>query len=89
MVRVGKVYGNLMVDVRPTSRKLRARAARIVTGLTGLGSAAARGLLRRAGGRPKLAVLMHARGLSAGAARRRLAAHGDDLRAALEAPRGD
>jgi N-acetylmuramic acid 6-phosphate etherase len=88
MVRVGKVYGNLMVDVRPTSRKLRARAARIVAGLTGLGAAAARGLLRRAGGRPKLAVLMHARGLSAVAARRHLAAHEDDLRAALEAPRG-
>jgi N-acetylmuramic acid 6-phosphate etherase len=89
MVRVGKVYGNLMVDVRPTSRKLRARAARIVTSLTGLPAPASRGLLRRAGGRPKLAVLMHARGLPAAAARRRLAAHRDDLRAALEAPDGD
>jgi N-acetylmuramic acid 6-phosphate etherase len=89
MVRVGKVYGNLMVDVRPTNRKLRARAARIVTALTGLTGAASRGLLRRAGGRPKLAVLMHARGLSAAAARRRLAVHGDDLRAALEARGAD
>ncbi len=83
MVRVGKVYGNLMVDVWPTNRKLRARAQRIVSMLTELSPAAARGLLRRAGGRPKLAVLMHARGVSAAAARRLLAAHGDDLRAAL------
>jgi N-acetylmuramic acid 6-phosphate etherase len=89
MVRLGKVYGNLMVDVRPTNRKLRARAARIVTSLTGVSGAASRGLLRRAGWRPKLAVLMHARGLSATAARRRLASHGDDLRAALEASGGD
>jgi N-acetylmuramic acid 6-phosphate etherase len=89
MVRLGKVYGNLMVDVRPSNRKLRARAARIVSSLTGLTAPASRGLLRRAGGRPKLAVLMHVRGLSAAAARRRLAARGDDLRAALEASDGD
>ena len=83
MVRVGKVYSNLMVDVRPTSAKLRARALRIVAALTGLGPAAARLLLRRAGGRPKLAVVMHRRGVSAGTARRLLRAHGDDLGAAL------
>ncbi|HLE45326.1 MAG TPA: N-acetylmuramic acid 6-phosphate etherase [Methylomirabilota bacterium] len=86
MVRVGKVYGNLMVDVRPTSAKLRARARRIVATLTGLSPAAAGALLRRSGWRPKLAVLMHRRGVSAGGARRLLVAHGGDLRAALEAP---
>lgn len=85
MVRVGKVYGNLMVDVMPTSAKLRARARRIVATLTGLSPAAAGVLLRRAGWRPKLAVLMHRRGVSARQGRRRLAAHGGDLRAALEA----
>jgi N-acetylmuramic acid 6-phosphate etherase len=86
MVRLGKVYGNLMVDVVPTSAKLRARALRIVIALTGAAPAAARTLLRRARGRPKLAVVMHLRGLSPAAARRRLAAHGGDLRAALEGP---
>ena len=85
MVRVGKVYGNLMVDVMPTSAKLRARARRIVTTLTGLSPAAAAALLRRAGWRPKLAILMHRRGVSASQGRRLLAAHGGDLRAALEA----
>jgi N-acetylmuramic acid 6-phosphate etherase len=83
MVRLGKIYGNLMVDLRPTSAKLRARARRIVCALTGLSPAEARALLGRAGGRPTVAVLMHRRGVSATAARRRLAAHGDDLGAAL------
>jgi N-acetylmuramic acid 6-phosphate etherase len=88
MVRVGKVYGNLMVDLRPTSRKLRARAERIVSTLTGVSPAAARALLRRAGGRPKLAVLMQVRGVPAAAARRLLAVHAEDLRAALADRRG-
>ena len=88
MVRTGKVYGNLMVDLRPTSAKLRARARRIVAALTGLSPGAARALLSRAGGRPKLAVLMQRRGLSAPAARRVLAACGGDLGVALEGRRG-
>jgi N-acetylmuramic acid 6-phosphate etherase len=83
MVRLGKVYGNLMVDLRPTSAKLRARARRIVATLTGLSPAEAQALLGRAGGRPKVAVLMHRSGVSAPAARRRLAAHDGDLAAAL------
>jgi N-acetylmuramic acid 6-phosphate etherase len=83
MVRLGKVYGNLMVDLRPTSRKLRARALRIVRQLTGLPPAQARALVRRAGGRPSVALVMHRLGVDAAAARRRLDAHGDNLRAAL------
>jgi N-acetylmuramic acid 6-phosphate etherase len=83
MVRLGKVYGNLMVDVRPGSRKLRARALRIVAELTGLPPRRARRLADRAGGRPAVALLMHRLGLGAAAARRRLRAHDDDLRAAL------
>jgi N-acetylmuramic acid 6-phosphate etherase len=83
MVRLGKVYGNLMVDLRPTNRKLRARALRIVAELTGLPPVPARALVRRAGGRPSVALVMHRLGLDAAAARRRLAAHGGRLRAAL------
>jgi N-acetylmuramic acid 6-phosphate etherase len=89
MVRLGKVYGNRMVDLRPTSRKLRARALRIVAEVTGLPPSPARALARRAGGRPAVALLMHRLGLSAPAARRRLAAHGGDVRSALgERPSG-
>jgi N-acetylmuramic acid 6-phosphate etherase len=84
MVRLGKVYGNLMVDLRPSSRKLRARALRMIGQLTGLAPEPARALARRAGGRPNVALVMHRLGLDAGAARKRLAAHGDNLRAALE-----
>jgi N-acetylmuramic acid 6-phosphate etherase len=83
MVRLGKVYGNLMVDLRPASRKLRARALRIVGELTGLPPAPARALTRRAGGRPAIALVMYRLGLDAAGARRRLAAHGGSLRAAL------
>jgi N-acetylmuramic acid 6-phosphate etherase len=83
MIRLGKVYGNLMVDLRPTSQKLRARALRIIAELTGLDPASTRALARRAGGRPNVALVMHRLGLDQAAARRRLAAHGDNLRAAL------
>ena len=83
MVRLGKVYGNRMVDLRPTSQKLRARALRIVAELTALPPGSARALARRAGGRPAVALVMHRLGLDAAAARRRLAAHHDDLRSAL------
>jgi len=83
MVRLGKVYGNLMVDVVPTNRKLRDRAKRIVVALTGVDRATAVQLLRQAGGRPKVAVLMARRGVTARAARKLLAARGGSLRAAL------
>jgi N-acetylmuramic acid 6-phosphate etherase len=89
MVRLGKVYGRLMVDLRPTSRKLRARALRIVAELTGLPPASARALARRAGGRPAVALVMHRLGLDAVTARRCLAAHHGDLRSALGERRRD
>jgi N-acetylmuramic acid 6-phosphate etherase len=84
MVRLGKVYGNMMVDLRPSSRKLRARALRMIGRLTGLPPGPAQALARRAGGRPNVALVMHRLGLDAATARKRLAAHGDNLRAALE-----
>ena len=83
MVRLGKVYGNMMVDLRPSSRKLRARALRMIGRLTSLPPGPARALARRAGGRPNVALVMHRLGLDAATARQRLAAHGGNLRAAL------
>ncbi|MFM9994535.1 MAG: N-acetylmuramic acid 6-phosphate etherase [Phycisphaerales bacterium] len=68
MVRSGRVYENLMVDVRATNNKLRDRAARIVGALTGLAREAAFGLIDRAGGSVKSAVVMHKTGLPRAAA---------------------
>jgi N-acetylmuramic acid 6-phosphate etherase len=59
MVRTGRVYENLMVDVRATNDKLRDRAARMIGTLTGLSRDAAFGLLERGGGAVKTAVVMH------------------------------
>ncbi len=55
-VRLGKVVGNLMVDVRPTNTKLRNRAVRIVQTLTGADAAAARAALERSGWHVKAAL---------------------------------
>jgi N-acetylmuramic acid 6-phosphate etherase len=80
MIRLGKVYDNLMVDVRPTSRKLRHRAARIVAALTGLERGPATRLLTRAGGSPKVAAVMFHRGVSRRQARALLGRSGGKLR---------
>jgi N-acetylmuramic acid 6-phosphate etherase len=83
MVQLGKVYGNLMVDLRPTSRKLRARALSILRTLARCSERDAARYLRSAHGRTKVAVLMARQGLGLRAAQRRLArAHGS-LRTAL------
>lgn len=73
MVRTGRVYENLMVDVRATNAKLRDRAARIVATLNGLDRAAAFRLLDDAGGEVKTAILMRRFDIDADEARRRLA----------------
>jgi N-acetylmuramic acid 6-phosphate etherase len=70
--RLGRVYGNLMVDLRPTNSKLRARAVRIIRQVTDLDDAAAQDLLRRAGGRVKVALVMHLAGVDAADASARL-----------------
>lgn len=82
MVRLGKVYENLMVDLRATNQKLWDRGARIVATLTGLPRDAAMDLLRRADGRVKVAVVMQRRQVSAEEATRLLAASGGALRGA-------
>ena len=58
-----------MVDLRPTNRKLRARALRMIGELTGLAPERARALARRAGGRPNVALVMHRLGVDAKEAR--------------------
>lgn len=61
MVRSGRVYENLMVDLMATNNKLRDRAARIISTLTGLERTASLTLLESAGGAVKTAVVMHLR----------------------------
>jgi N-acetylmuramic acid 6-phosphate etherase len=83
MIRLGYVYGNLMVNVQPTNAKLADRAARIVAELTGLAPASAAALLADAGS-VKIAVLMHRRKLTRPAAEDLLRAHYGHLRRAQE-----
>ncbi|MEN9272765.1 MAG: hypothetical protein Q6K18_06280, partial [Gloeomargarita sp. DG_1_5_bins_55] len=61
MIQLGKVYGNLMVDLRATNSKLWERGTRFVQYLTGLESQAARELLVQAKGQVKTAVVMYHR----------------------------
>jgi N-acetylmuramic acid 6-phosphate etherase len=83
MVQLGKVYENLMVDLKATNEKLWDRAARIVRTLTGLEREAAMGLLRQADGEVKVAVVMQRRTVGPAEARALLAACGGRLREAL------
>lgn len=73
MVRTGKVYQNLMVDLRATNAKLRDRAARIVMELTGLSRSGAFELLDAAGGSVKTAIVMQRLTVDRAAAESRLA----------------
>ena len=72
MVRAGKTYGNLMVDVKSNSEKLRDRARRIVGTVTGLDDGAAGVLLDRAGWNVKAAILMQQLGMTRAQALSRL-----------------
>ena len=83
MVRLGKTWGNLMVDLRATNEKLRERAIRIVQAVTGRGRDDAIGALRAADWEVKPAILMLGRGIDITEARRRLALDGR-LRVAME-----
>lgn len=83
MVRLGKTWGNLMVDLRATNEKLRERAIRIVQQVTGCSRDAAIEALGTADWEVKPAALMVGRGLSVEEARRRLGEDGR-LRVALE-----
>lgn len=83
MVRIGKTYGNLMVDMVASNRKLVARAARIVSQATDAPIAEAEAALAAAGNDSKLAILMLLTGENADTARSKLAAAGGVLRRAI------
>jgi len=83
MVRLGKVYQNLMVDLRASNEKLRDRGARIISTVTGIAKEPAAGLLRRADGHVKVAIVMHERGVDVENAKALLEAAGGALRKAI------
>ncbi len=83
MIRLNKVYDHWMVDLRPTNRKLRLRAIRLISALGRVPVKEAEVLLDRSGRHVKTAVLMARLGLTQRQARHRLSAAEGSLRAAL------
>jgi N-acetylmuramic acid 6-phosphate etherase len=84
MIRLGKTYGNLMVDLRASNSKLADRARRIVRAVTNLTDQESERLLRDCGGEVKTAIVSHYTGKPSMEARRLLAASEGHLRKALE-----
>ncbi len=80
MIRIGKSYGNLMVDLRATNEKLTDRAERIMMEVAGIARNEAREWLARADGAVKLAIVMHALRVDVATARARLAEAGGVIR---------
>jgi N-acetylmuramic acid 6-phosphate etherase len=85
MVRTGKTFGGLMVDVRATNGKLRDRARRIVSSATGAAEPDVDAAIAAAAGEVKVAIVMLAAGTDAEKARRMLVRSGGAVRKALEA----
>jgi N-acetylmuramic acid 6-phosphate etherase len=83
MVRLGKTYGNLMVDMRPTNAKLRRRAARIVAEATGQDEVSALEALEQSGGETRTAIVALLAGVSPAEARERLRQAGGFVRQAI------
>jgi N-acetylmuramic acid 6-phosphate etherase len=86
MIRLGKTYGNLMVDLRATNRKLEDRSERILMEVCEVSREGARALLRESGGIVKTAIVMHFTGASREEAEQMLAQHGGVIRRVLNRP---
>jgi N-acetylmuramic acid 6-phosphate etherase len=84
MIRLGKTFGNLMVDLVPSNEKLRARARSIVEDAAGVSADEAADALARSDGDPKVAIVSLLTGADPDEARRRLADAGGALRRAVE-----
>ena len=84
MIKLGKVYNNLMVDVRASNTKLVARSIRIVQAVTGVDTGTAEEALTQAGGHAKLAIVMLVKGLNPTDANSLLEEHDGFLRQILD-----
>lgn len=88
MVKLGKCYKNLMVDVRATNVKLRDRALRITMNATGLDREQAEALYRAAGGNIKTAIVMNVTGAACAQAEAAIATCGGYVREAIKSLTG-
>jgi N-acetylmuramic acid 6-phosphate etherase len=88
MVRIGKTFGNRMIDLQPTNEKLRIRSRRILRELAGVDDQAARSLLEASAGRLKPALVSALAGIDHETADRLLAEHGGQVRRAVMAATG-
>lgn len=86
MIRIGKTYGNLMVDLKATNAKLRDRSERILVEVCDVDRAEARRLLSESGGSVKTAIVMHMLSVSRAEADAALARAGGVVRRAVSAP---
>ena len=84
MIKLGKVYGNLMVDVKPSNQKLIHRCKRIVSEATGVTEEAAAKVLELCDYRPKIAIVMLLCGVTADEARSLLEAHDGRISSAIK-----
>lgn len=84
MVRIGKTFSNLMVDVQATNTKLLERAIRIITEVTACDTSAAKALLERCDGEVKTAIVCYENAVSPNEARAQLESVNGHLRHALE-----
>jgi N-acetylmuramic acid 6-phosphate etherase len=86
MVLVGKTYGGVVLDPPPVGAAGQARGVAVVERFTGLAAPAAAALLARAGGRPKVAIVMHRRRVSRARAEALIVEHVGRLRAIVGQP---
>ena len=89
MVRLGKTFGNLMVDLKPSNAKLRDRSCRILAVLAGIDPEGARRHLEATGWDLKLALVMRVGAVDAGRARRLLHSSEGHVRRAVAMARSD
>jgi N-acetylmuramic acid 6-phosphate etherase len=86
MIRIGKAYGNLMVDLKATNAKLTDRSERIVAEVCGVPRDEARRWIADAGGRVKTAIVMQKLGVDRAEAEARLEAAGGVIRRLVAGP---
>jgi N-acetylmuramic acid 6-phosphate etherase len=86
MIRLGKTWGNLMVDLQATNLKLKDRSERILMESCGLSREDARAILEAAGGSVKVAIVMHRAGIGREEAARRIHEAGGLIRRVVGDP---
>lgn len=89
MIRIGKTYGNRMVDLKPLNEKLRIRSKRIIRDIAGVDDTTAAKCLAATAGHLKPALTMALAGVDAAKAHELLAAHGGHVRSAVAAAARD